>query len=117
MQETRVTERSFDSGASAWERFSARSSALYIPALLAAAQVAAGQRILDVATGAGPSAVEAATLSGPWGFVLGTDISLPMLERAKRNAGRLPVKLVAMDGQAHLPSRSHVLRRCGPWPL
>jgi ubiquinone/menaquinone biosynthesis C-methylase UbiE len=100
MKETRVTERSFDSGAAAWERFSARSSALYVPALLAAAQVSAGQRVLDVATGAGPSAVEAATLTGPWGFVLGTDISLPMLERAKRNAGRLPVKLVAMDGQA-----------------
>ncbi len=100
MKETRVTERSFDSGASAWERFSARSSALYVPALLGAAQVTAGQRVLDVATGAGPSAVEAAALTGPWGFVLGTDISLPMLERAKRNAGRLPVKLVAMDGQA-----------------
>jgi ubiquinone/menaquinone biosynthesis C-methylase UbiE len=100
MKETRVTERSFDSGASAWECFSARSSALYVPALVAAAQVTAGQRVLDVATGAGPAAVEAATLTGPWGFVLGTDISLPMLERAKRNAGRLSVKLVAMDGQA-----------------
>jgi ubiquinone/menaquinone biosynthesis C-methylase UbiE len=95
-----VTERSFDSGASAWERFAGRSSVLYVPALLAAAQVSAGQRVLDVATGAGPSAVEVATLTGPWGFVLGTDISLPMLERAKRNVGRLPVTLVAMDGQA-----------------
>jgi hypothetical protein len=66
-----VTERSFDSGASAWQRFSARSSALYVPVLLAAAQVTAGQRVLDVATGAGPAAVEAATLTGSWGFVLG----------------------------------------------
>jgi len=91
---------SFDSGASAWERTSVRTSALYVPALLAAAQVATGQRVLDVATGSGLSAVEAAALVGPSGLVLGTDISWPMLERAKRNADGLPVQLIAMDGQA-----------------
>jgi SAM-dependent methyltransferase len=52
------------------------------------------------ATGPGLSAVEAAALVGPSGLVLGTDISWPMLERAKRNADGLPVQLVAMDGQA-----------------
>ena len=45
-------------------------------------------------------ALDAATLIGPSGLVFGTDISLPILERAKRNADGLPVKLVAMDGQA-----------------
>jgi ubiquinone/menaquinone biosynthesis C-methylase UbiE len=100
MKETRVTKRSFDSGASAWDRFAGRASVLYVPAILGAAQITAGQRVLDVAAGAGPSAMEAAALIGPSGIVLGTDISLPMLERAKRNAARLPVKLVAMDGQA-----------------
>lgn len=91
---------SFDSGVSAWERTSVRTSALYVPALLAAAQVTTGQRVLDVATGAGLSAVEAAARIGPSGVVLATDISLPMLERAKRNTGGLPVRLVVMDGQA-----------------
>jgi SAM-dependent methyltransferase len=91
---------SFDSGVSAWERTSVRTSALYVPALLATAQVTTGQRVLDVATGAGLSAVEAAALIGPSGLVLATDISLPMLERAKRNTGGLPVRLVVMDGHA-----------------
>jgi len=42
------------------------------------------------------SALEAATLIGRSGRLFGTDISLPVLERAKRNAEGLPVKLVAM---------------------
>jgi ubiquinone/menaquinone biosynthesis C-methylase UbiE len=100
MATPRLTKLSFDSGASAWDRFSVRESTLYVPALLAAAGITTGQRVLDVATGTGLSAVEAAVLVGPSGLVLGTDISLPMLERAKRHAERLPVSLVAMDGQA-----------------
>jgi ubiquinone/menaquinone biosynthesis C-methylase UbiE len=95
-----VSKLSFDSGASAWDRFSLRATALYVPALLAAAQITAGQRVLDVATGGGPSAVEAAALVGPSGLVLGTDISPPMLERAKRKIAGLPVELAVMDGQA-----------------
>jgi ubiquinone/menaquinone biosynthesis C-methylase UbiE len=95
-----VNKLSFDSGASAWDRFSMRATTLYVPALLAAAQVSTGQRVLDVATGAGPSAIEAAALIGPSGLVLATDISLPMLERAKRKAAGLPIELVAMDGQS-----------------
>jgi ubiquinone/menaquinone biosynthesis C-methylase UbiE len=95
-----VSKLSFDSGASACDRFSLRATALYVPALLAAAQITAGQRVLDVATGGGPSAVEAAALVGPSGLVLGTDISPPMLERAKRKMAGLPVELAVMDGQA-----------------
>jgi ubiquinone/menaquinone biosynthesis C-methylase UbiE len=95
-----VTKLSFDSGASAWDRFSARFSALYVPALLAAAVIKEGQRVLDVATGTGPSAVEAAAIVGQGGLVLGTDISFPMLQKAKPNIEHLPVSLVAMDGRA-----------------
>ena len=43
---------------------------------------------------------EIVALIGPSGLVLGTDLSLPMLERAKRHVEGLPVSLVAMDGQA-----------------
>jgi hypothetical protein len=42
-----VTKLSFDSGASAWDRFSTRFSALYVPALLAAAHIKEGQRVLN----------------------------------------------------------------------
>jgi SAM-dependent methyltransferase len=100
MATSRMTQLSFDTAASAWDRFSVRASTLYVPALLTAAGITAGQRVLDVATGTGLSAVEAAALVGPSGLVLGTDISLPMLERAKRHAERLPISLVVMDGQA-----------------
>jgi len=100
MADSLMTKLSFDSGASAWDRFSVRASAVNVQPLLAAAEITAGQRVLDVATGAGPFALEAAALIGPSGLVLGTDISLPMLERAKRHAERLPISLVAMDGQA-----------------
>jgi ubiquinone/menaquinone biosynthesis C-methylase UbiE len=95
-----VTKLSFDSGASAWDRFSTRFSALYIPALFAAAQIEQGQCVLDIATGTGPSAVKAATVVGQSGLVLATDISLSMLQKAKSNIGPLPVSLAAMSAEA-----------------
>ena len=95
-----VKKLSFDSGASAWDRFSTRFSALYVPALLAAAHIKEGQRVLDVATGTGASTVEAAAAVGRSGLVLATDISLPMLHKAKPKIEHLPVSLVAMDAQA-----------------
>ena len=57
MADSFMTKLSFDSGASAWDRFSVRASAVHVPALLAAAEITAGQRVLDVATGAGPFAL------------------------------------------------------------
>jgi SAM-dependent methyltransferase len=86
-----VTKLSFDSGASAWDRFSTRFSALNVPALLAAADIKEGECVLDVATGTGPSAVEAAAIVGQGGLVLGTDISFPMMRKAKPNVEHLPV--------------------------
>ena len=100
MDDAGVTKLSFDSGATAWDRFSTRFSALYVPALLTAAHIKEGQRVLDVATGTGPSTVAAAAVVGRSGLVLATDISLPMLQKAKPKIEHLPVGLVAMDGQA-----------------
>jgi SAM-dependent methyltransferase len=73
---------------------------LYVPGLLAVAHIKEGQRVLDVATGTGPSAVEAATVVGQSGLVVATDISLPMLQKAKPNVKHLPVSLIAMDARA-----------------
>ena len=56
--------------------------------------------MLDVATGTKPSAVKTAALVGQSGLVLATDISLPMMQKAKPNVVHLPVSLVAMDAQA-----------------
>ena len=90
----------FDAGASAYDRFMGRWSRLYIPAVLAAARIGIGQRVLDVATGTGEAALIAASLVGPSGRVLGVDLSLPMLGAAKAKAAGDPVWLVAMNGQA-----------------
>ncbi|MCI0370375.1 MAG: methyltransferase domain-containing protein [candidate division NC10 bacterium] len=90
---------SFDAGASAYDRIAGRWSRLYIPTLLAGASIAAGQRVLDVATGTGEAAVLAASLVGPSGRVLAVDISLPMLHLAHAKAAGRPIALAAMDGQ------------------
>jgi ubiquinone/menaquinone biosynthesis C-methylase UbiE len=90
----------FGPGASAYDRHVGRWSRLYVPALLTAAGVAPGQRILDVATGTGEAALAAAPCVAPSGRVLGADIALPMLAVAKAKVAATPVRLVAMDGQA-----------------
>ena len=95
-----VTTPSFDAGALAYDRAIARASRLFIPALLEAAQIAASQRVLDVATGTGLAAEAAATLVEPSGTVLGVDISLPMLREATARTAGGRILLVAMDGQA-----------------
>ena len=47
-----------------------------------------GQRVLDIATGTGLVALDAAERVGTQGYVLGIDISAPMLEQARRKARR-----------------------------
>jgi ubiquinone/menaquinone biosynthesis C-methylase UbiE len=50
------------------------------------AQIIPGQQVLDIATGTGLVALEVAQLVGNGGRVVGVDISLGMLEEAKRKA-------------------------------
>jgi ubiquinone/menaquinone biosynthesis C-methylase UbiE len=50
--------------------------------LVSRAQLEAGQSVLDVASGLGPVASVAATVVGPNGRVVASDISAPMLARA-----------------------------------
>ena len=63
--------------------------------LLQMAALETGQRVLDVACGPGPIAFAAAASVGPRGFVLGTDISERMVERAAAKARALGVSQVA----------------------
>jgi SAM-dependent methyltransferase len=62
--------------------------------VLAAAEVAVGDRVLDVATGPGEAAAMALSRVGPSGLVVGADISPAMLDTASaRFAGLRLVRL------------------------
>ncbi|MDE2606756.1 MAG: methyltransferase domain-containing protein [Burkholderiales bacterium] len=87
--------------------------------MLDLARIRPGQRILDVAAGAGEPAVSAAERVGPGGYVLATDLSEGIVEHARqvaRERGLRQVDTRAMDGeQLDLPETSFdaVLCRLG----
>ena len=68
---------------SAYDRYIGRWSRLFVPAVLAAAEVAQGYRVLDVSTGTGEAALMAFPIVGTSGLVIGADISPTMLEAAR----------------------------------
>ncbi|HEX6335685.1 MAG TPA: methyltransferase domain-containing protein [Jiangellaceae bacterium] len=73
-------------------------------AMLRAARLRTGDRVLDVGCGAGATTVEAARQVGPAGTVVGVDISPPMLKFAADRvnaAGLTNVELLAADAQVH----------------
>ena len=86
--------------ASAYERYLGRWSRLFVPAVLAAAEVANGDRVLDVATGPGEAARLALSKVTPAGRVIGADISPAMVTAARTRLGAGAFQPVAMDGQA-----------------
>lgn len=70
--------------------------------MLEMAGVKAGQRILDVAAGAGEQSIIAARKVGPSGYVLATDISPNILSYAKKMAqenGLQNIETEVMDGE------------------
>ncbi len=74
-------------------------------AMLAEARIAPGNRVLDVAAGAGEPAIDIARRVGDSGRVLATDFSAAILRLAQRNverAGLANVELREADA-AHLP--------------
>ena len=87
--------------------------------MLDLAWIQPGQRILDVAAGAGEPAVSAAERVGPGGYVLATDISEGIVELARQVAQERGLKQIetrAMDGEKlDLPDASFdaVLCRLG----
>jgi ubiquinone/menaquinone biosynthesis C-methylase UbiE len=85
---------------SAYEQYLGRWSRLFVPAVLAAAEVAGGDRVLDVATGPGEAALSAMSVVRPAGRVIGADISPAMLMAARARLGEGAFQPVAMDGQA-----------------
>src|SRR5262249_25573432 len=86
--------------ASAYDGWTGRWSRLFIPAVLAAAAVGPGCRVLDVSTGTGEAARMALPLVGTEGVVVGADISPAMLTSARARLRGSPFLPVAADGQA-----------------
>jgi ubiquinone/menaquinone biosynthesis C-methylase UbiE len=85
---------------SAYERYVGRWSRLFVPAVLAAAEVGGGCRVLDVATGTGEAALVARSVVKPGGLVIGADLSPAMLKAARDRLGRRSFRPVAADGQS-----------------
>src|SRR5262252_2043532 len=83
----------------AYDQYTAVWSRLFVPSVLAAAEVAAADRILDVATGPGEAAALALTQVGPVGLVVGADIALAMLDAAKSRLAGARFRPVEADGQ------------------
>ncbi|HJV70570.1 class I SAM-dependent methyltransferase [Ideonella sp.] len=106
----------------AWRRWNPTLDRWYGDAtrlMLDLAQIRPGQRILDIAAGAGEPAVSAAERVGHGGYVLATDISEGIVELAlqvARERGLQQVETRAMDGEKlDLPDASFdaVLCRLG----
>jgi len=70
--------------------------------LIASAAAQAGQRILDIGCGCGAITIELARQVGSSGSVLGIDISVPMLQRARELTPRdLPADYVLADATVY----------------
>ena len=86
--------------AAAYDRYIGRWSRLFVPAVLAAAEVGVADRVLDDATGPGEAASRALSRAGPSGRVVGVDVSVPMLEVAKTRFADRTFSPVAADAEA-----------------
>ena len=91
---------SFDRLSAVYDSFMGRWTHAFLPALLRAAEIGPGQRVLDLATGTGESALRLAEALGARGSLVGADVSLPMLRRAQAKAGGTSIHLVAADAQS-----------------
>ena len=83
---------------SAYYQYIGRWSRLFVPAVLAAAEVTSGGRVLDVATGPDEAALVALSVVRRSGRVVGADLSLAMLEAAHARLSSGSFQPVATDG-------------------
>ena len=101
-----TTREQWDTAAEAWHRWGPALEDWLGEAtelMFDLARIGAGDRVLDVAAGAGGQTLAAARRVGPEGAVLATDISAAILEHAAADAtreGLVNVATRAMDGEA-----------------
>lgn len=101
----RSTAQQWQRAAAAWHHWGPTLRAWLGPAtevMLDLARVGPGDRVLDVAAGAGEPALTAAARVGPTGYVLATDLAANMLAYAEREAfqrGMDYVQTRVMDGE------------------
>ena len=96
-----MSDRFGDASARGYNQGFGSISGQFIPAILRAARVGRGHRILDVATGTGVAAAAAVELVGPSGQVTATDLSPAMMEQARERLGSMPNASFAVeDGQS-----------------
>ena len=79
---------SYDAHVGDFERFSAVLTTPLARRMIAMADISAGQRVLDIGTGTGVVAFEAAKAAGDRGMCIGIDLSEKMLASARANARR-----------------------------
>ncbi|MDP8955821.1 MAG: methyltransferase domain-containing protein [Actinomycetota bacterium] len=102
--------RTYDNVAEAYARVHAPRTALPARDLVELARVRAGARVLDVGTGTGVVARDAAAHAGDSGVVVGVDASIGMLRRARGDGGGpLYVTATAIDLPFPDEAFSHVL--------
>ncbi len=100
-----TTREQWQSAAEAWDRWMPTLQSWLGPPtelMLDLARIGPGDRILDVAAGAGEPAMTAARRVGPTGSVLATDISPNILDYARRAAaaqGLANMETRVMDGE------------------
>jgi ubiquinone/menaquinone biosynthesis C-methylase UbiE len=96
-----MSDRFGIAGASGYDRGFGSISSQFIPALLRAAHVGPGDKLLDVATGTGLAAEAAIEAVGTSGSVVATDLSPAMLARARERLGLVPnASFSVEDGQS-----------------
>jgi len=79
---------SYDAHVRDFERFSNLLTTPLARRMIAMADISAGQRVLDIGTGTGVVALEAAKAAGDRGKCIGVDLSEKMLASARGNACR-----------------------------
>ena len=100
-----TTHDQWQAAAEAWYRWSPTLNQWLGKAtdkMLEMADITSGQRVLDVAAGAGEQSITTAKKVGPSGHVLATDISSNILEYAKQmaqQAGLNNIETKVMDGE------------------
>jgi ubiquinone/menaquinone biosynthesis C-methylase UbiE len=87
-QADRIVQALWDKDVKSWQMHWVPIFTEFAHDLVTVAEISDGQLVLDVGTGTGTAAIEAAKSATPHGFVFGIDRSLPILSFAKSNCAK-----------------------------